>query len=99
MTKPKLLKTTEKKLVEEEKPEQSDCSVEGPAGVEANKPPIAEQKAEASGESSAASPAHAAPTDDVSPWNRTLPSDGVSQAQEIPVEPEPESGGSRCYSF
>lgn len=89
MTKPKLLKTTEKKLVEDQ----------GPAEVEANKPPKAEQKAEASGELSAASPAEAPPTEDVSTRNGTLPSDGVSQAQEIPMEPEPEPRGSRCYSF
>lgn len=99
MTKPKLLKTTEKKLVEEKKPEEPDASVEGPAEEEANKPPKAELKAEASGEPSAASPAQAPPTEDVSPRNGTLPSDRVSQALEIPVEPEPEPGGSRCYSF
>lgn len=95
MTKPKLLKTTEKKLVEEKKPGEPDASVEGPA----NKLPKAEQKTEASGESSAASPAQAAPTEDVSPRNGTLSSDGVSQAQEIPMELNPEPGGSRCYSF
>lgn len=48
--------------MEEKKPEEPDASLEGPAEVEANKPPIAEPKTEASGESSAASPAQAPPT-------------------------------------